>query len=72
MSCHAMCRFLVFFAILFLVHQNAVAMFRVFAALTRDMVVATSVGSLFLVIYLMLSGYILAKRAPSAASLYRP
>ncbi|EIE25913.1 ATP-binding cassette transporter [Coccomyxa subellipsoidea C-169] len=54
-------RFLVFFAILFLVHQNAVAMFRVFAALTRDMVVATSVGSLFLVIYLMLSGYILAK-----------
>lgn len=52
-----------FFAILFLVHQNAVAMFRVFAALTRDLVTATSVGSMFLVAYLMLSGYILAERA---------
>lgn len=55
------CRFFVFFAILFLVHQNAVAMFRVAAAVTRDMVLATSMGSLFLVIYLMLSGYIYAK-----------
>lgn len=64
-----LCRFLVFFCILFLVHQNAVAMFRVFAALTRDMVVATSVGSLFLVIYLMLSGYIFAKSAPHPAGL---
>lgn len=62
------CRFLTFFAILFLVHQNAVAMFRVFAALTRDMVVATSLGSLFLVIYLMLSGYILAKSAANRIS----
>lgn len=48
--------------ILFLVHQTAVAMFRVIAALTRSLVLATSLGSLFLVIYLMLSGFILAQR----------
>ena len=64
-------RFLTFLAILFLVHCNAVAMFRVFAALTRDMVVATSFGSAFLVIYLMLSGYILAKSAPASLATAR-
>ena len=64
-------RFLTFAAILFLVHCNAVAMFRVFAALTRDMVVATSFGSAFLVIYLMLSGYILAKSALARSCLFR-
>ena len=60
-------RFLAFFAILFLVHCNAVAMFRVCAALTRDMVLATSLGSAVLVMYLMLSGYIFAKRARPAS-----
>ncbi len=58
----ACCRFLCFYIILFLVHQTAVAMFRVIAALTRNLVLATSLGSLFLVIYLMLSGFILAQR----------
>lgn len=38
-------------------------MFRMFAALTRDMVVANSVGSCFLVVFLMLSGYIFAQSA---------
>ena len=41
-------------------------MFRMFAALTRDMVVANSVGSCFLVVFLMLSGYIFAQSAPPA------
>jgi hypothetical protein len=44
-------------------------MFRVFAALTRDMVLATSLGSACLVMYLMLSGYIFAKRAQSQLTL---
>jgi hypothetical protein len=57
------CRFLCFYIILFLVHQTAVAMFRVIAALLRNLVLATALGSLFLVIYLMLSGFILAHRA---------
>lgn len=57
------CRFLCFYLILFLVHCNALAMFRMFAALTRDMVVANSVGSCFLVVFLMLSGYIFAQSA---------
>ncbi len=56
------CRFLCFYIILFLVHQTAAAMFRVIAALTRNLVLATSLGSLFLVIYLMLSGFIQAQR----------
>ena len=34
------------------------------AALTRNLVLAMSLGSLFLVVYLMLSGFILAKREP--------
>jgi len=38
-------------------------MFRMFAALTRDMVVANSLGSCFLVVFLMLSGYIFAQSA---------
>ncbi|KAK9836042.1 hypothetical protein WJX81_008449 [Elliptochloris bilobata] len=54
-------RFLSFYLILFLVHCNALAMFRMFAALTRDMVVANSLGSCFLVVFLMLSGYIFAQ-----------
>ena len=58
----ACCRFLCFYAILFLVHQTAAAMFRLIAALTRNLVLATSLGSLFLVIYLMLSGFIQAQR----------
>ena len=64
-----MLRFLSFYALLFLVHQTAAAMFRVVAALTRSLVLAMSLGSLFLVVYLMLSGFILAKReapCPSA------
>ena len=56
------CRFLCFYTILFLVHQTAVAMFRVIAALLRNIVLATALGSLFLVIYLMLSGFILAMK----------
>lgn len=61
-------RFLCFYLILFLVHCNALAMFRMFAALTRDMVVANSVGSCFLVVFLMLSGYIFAQSTqPSSA-----
>ena len=43
-------------------------MFRVIAALTRNLVLATSLGSLFLVIYLMLSGFILAQRASCSNS----
>ena len=62
-----LCRFLCFYLILFLVHCNALAMFRMFAALTRDMVVANSVGSCFLVVFLMLSGYIFAQSARPAA-----
>ena len=60
-------RFLCFYLILFLVHCNALAMFRMFAALTRDMVVANSVGSCFLVVFLMLSGYIFAQSAHSCS-----
>ena len=67
MLCDA-CRFFCFYVILFLVHQTAVAMFRVIAALTRNLVLATSLGSLFLVIYLMLSGFILAQRASCSNS----
>ena len=62
------CRFLCFYIILFLVHQTAVAMFRVIAALLRNIVLATALGSLFLVIYLMLSGFILAQRARHGSS----
>ena len=62
------CRFLCFYVILFLVHQTAAAMFRVIAALTRNLVLATSLGSLFLVIYLMLSGFIQAERVFSSSS----
>ena len=65
-----MLRFLSFYIVLFLVHQTAVAMFRVIAALTRNLVLAMSLGSLFLVVYLMLSGFILAKREPTASALY--
>ena len=64
-----MLRFLSFYIVLFLVHQTAVAMFRVIAALTRNLVLAMSLGSLFLVVYLMLSGFILAKREPPASAL---
>ena len=60
------CRFFCFYIILFLVHQTAAAMFRVIAALTRNLVLATSLGSLFLVIYLMLSGFIQAQRESSS------
>ena len=62
---HACCRFFCFYVVLFLVHQTAAAMFRVIAALTRNLVLATSLGSLFLVIYLMLSGFIQAQRMSS-------
>ncbi len=68
-------RFLSFYAVLFLVHCNALAMFRMFAALTRDMVLANSVGSCFLVVFLMLSGYIFAQSArgagPTLPCIYR-
>jgi hypothetical protein len=35
-------------------------------------VLATALGSLFLVVYLMLSGFILAQRARHCSSLMRP
>jgi len=44
-------------------------MFRMFAALTRDMVLANSVGSCFLVVFLMLSGYIFAQSARARPAL---
>ena len=50
-----------FWLLCFLVHQNAVTIFRMIGALARSLVVANAAGALFLLTLIMLSGFTLPK-----------
>ncbi len=53
-------RFFVFWCIMFLVHQMGVAMFRLMGAIGRTLVIATSMGSLAVLVIVTMSGFVLA------------
>ena len=57
-------RFFRYFLMLFLVHTMSVTMFRAIGGLARNLVVANACGSLWLLIILLMGGFVLAKRAP--------
>ncbi|XP_062085164.1 ABC transporter G family member 31 [Humulus lupulus] len=54
-------RFLRFMILLFSVHQMALGLFRMMAALARDMIIANTFGSAALLIIFLLGGFILPK-----------
>lgn len=54
-------RFLRFMFLLFSVHQMAIGLFRVMAAIARDMVIANTFGSAALLIIFLLGGFIIPK-----------
>ena len=62
-------RFFRYFFLLFLMHYMSVTMFRAIGGLTRNLVVANACGSLFLLIILLMGGFVLAKRAPLGCAL---
>ena len=67
------CRFFFFWLVMFLVHQMAVAMFRLMGAIGRTLVVATTLGSTLVLAIVTMSGFVLAY--PQACPLntpYRP
>lgn len=47
--------------LLFLLHNMAISIFRAIGALARNLVVANALGSMFLMILLMLGGFILPR-----------
>lgn len=55
-------RFFRYILLLFLMHQMAIALFRLIGALGRSMVIANTFGSFALVVVFVLGGFILAKR----------
>ena len=69
-------RFFVFWCIMFLVHQMGVAMFRLMGAIGRTLVIATSMGSLAVLIIVTMSGFVLAypqvRPAANPAASYHP
>lgn len=60
-----LCRFFVYWLILFLVHNMAVTLFRAIGALARDLVVANAVGSLSLLAIMMMGGFVLPRNQVS-------
>lgn len=58
-------RFFRYMLLLFLMHQMAIALFRLIGALGRTMVIASTFGSFALVVAFVLGGFILAKRKAS-------
>lgn len=54
-------RFFRFMFLLFAVHQMALGLFRMMAAVARDMVIANTFGSAALLIIFLLGGFILPK-----------
>ena len=54
------CRFFFFWLVMFLVHQMAVAMFRLMGAIGRTLVVATTLGSTLVLAIVTMSGFVLA------------
>ena len=58
--CFAVCRFFLFWVIMFLVHQMSVAMFRLMGAAGRTLVIATTLGSTVVLFIVTLSGFVLA------------
>ena len=70
------CRFFTFWCIMFLVHQMGVGMFRLMGAVGRTLVIATSMGSLAVLIIVTMSGFVLAypqvRPAANPAASYHP
>lgn len=56
-------RFFRYILLLFLMHQMAIALFRLIGALGRSMVIANTFGSFALVVVFVLGGFILAKQS---------
>ena len=56
-----LCRFFVYWLLLFLVHNMAICLFRAIGALSRDLVVANAVGSLALLAIMMMGGFVIPK-----------
>ena len=63
-------RFFFFWLVMFLVHQMAVAMFRLMGAIGRTLVVATTLGSTLVLAIVTMSGFVLAY--PQARPLHMP
>ena len=57
---HVARRFFTFWCIMFLVHQMGVGMFRLMGAIGRTLVIATSMGSIAVLIVVTMSGYVVA------------
>ena len=53
-------RFFTFWCIMFLVHQMAVGLFRLMGAIGRTLVIATSMGSIAVLVVVTMSGFVLA------------
>lgn len=51
-----------FWFLSFLIHNNAVTLFRSIGALARNLVVANALGALVLLLLLLLGGFVLTKR----------
>ena len=50
-----------FWLLCFLIHNNAVTIFRMIGALARNLVVANALGALSLLVLLLLGGFVLTK-----------
>ena len=55
------CRVFMFWLLAFLIHNNAVTLFRMIGALARNLVVANALGALALLVLLLLGGFVLTK-----------
>ena len=55
------CRVFMFWLLCFLIHNNAVTIFRMIGALARNLVVANALGALSLLVLLLLGGFVLTK-----------
>ena len=52
----------VFWLLCFLIHNNAVTLFRMIGAWARSLVVANAIGALALLVLLLLGGFVLTKQ----------
>ncbi len=57
-----MCRFFMFWAIVFVTHQVGVCIFRCTAVVSRNIVVANGMGMLMLLCCILLDGFVIVKR----------
>ena len=55
-----MCRFFMYWLLLFLTHNMAISLFRAIGALSRNIVVANALGSMALFMLLLLGGFLLS------------